>query len=81
MFINIKKTIKELANTAVLLAEEQLSGESGKQKKIMAINYVVSNIPVLLPFKKVVVCLLEKFIDDAIEFAVKQMKNFAQGEE
>ena len=78
MFINIKKTIKELAKTAVVLAEETLGSESGKQKKVMAIEYVVSNIPVISPFKKIITNLLSKFIDEAIEFAVEHMKTFSQ---
>jgi len=78
MFINIKKTIKELAKTAVIIAEETLGSESGKQKKAMAIEYIISNIPVISPFKTIIANLLSKFIDEAIEFAVEHMKTFSE---
>jgi len=76
MFKNLKNTIKDLASTAVLLAEEQLSGEAGKKKKAAAIEYVISNIPAPVPFKKLIASILASFIDDAIEYAVQQMKTF-----
>ena len=49
MFSKLKVKIKELAKTAVKLAEEKLGSNKGKEKKEMAINFVVSNIPVPAP--------------------------------
>ena len=63
---------------AVVIAEEELI--SNKDKKTMAIEFVVSNIPLASPFRKFIAKILAGFIDDAIEFAVKQMKNFSSKE-
>jgi hypothetical protein len=73
---NIKTKIKELARTAVVVAEEELL--SGTQKKALAIEFVVSNIPVASVFKKFIAKVLANFIDDAIELALKQMKSFTE---
>ncbi len=73
---NFKTKIKELARMAVVIAEEELI--SGKDKKQMAIEFVVSNIPIASPFRKFIARILAKFIDEAIEFAVGQMKTFAK---
>ncbi|OLA77936.1 MAG: hypothetical protein BHW55_03370 [Candidatus Melainabacteria bacterium 35_41] len=73
MFSKLKVKIKELAKTAVKLAEEKLGSNKGKEKKEMAINFVVSNIPVPAPFKPAVKLFLSAFIDEAIEFAVEYM--------
>ncbi|MDR1168828.1 MAG: hypothetical protein LBK53_08095 [Heliobacteriaceae bacterium] len=75
---NLKKRIKDLARTAVVLAEEELGGETGRRKKAAAIEYVVSNIPVPALFRSLIAGFLAGFIDDAIEFAVEQMKTFAK---
>ena len=77
MFKNLKSAIKVLARQAVKIAEENLSGEEGKKKKQMALEYVISNIPVCAPFKKIAAKLLSSFIDDAIELAVEYMKSFS----
>ena len=77
MFKNIKSQIKEIALTAVQIAEETLGSQKGKEKKEMAINYIVENIPVIAPFKKLIALLLSSFIDDAVEFAVQFMKGEA----
>ncbi len=73
---NLKTKIKELAKIAVVIAEEELADCLGQDKKAMAIEFVVSNLPI--PFKRFFAKLLAAFIDEAIEFAVKQMKNFAE---
>ena len=73
MFENIKATIKEVSITAVKAAEEALGSNKGKQKKAMAINYIVSKIPVASPFQRLVAMLLSSFIDDAVELAVQLM--------
>lgn len=73
MFKNIKSTIKEASITAVKLAESTLGSNKGKEKKAMAIEFIVSKIPVIAPLQKFVAILLSSFIDDAIEFAVQLM--------
>lgn len=78
MFKNLQTKIKELAKTAVIMAENALGSEAGKQKKEMAIEYIVSRIPVLAPFKKIVSMVLSGFIDDAIEMAVEYMNSTAE---
>ena len=78
MFKNLKSTISELAYSAVNMAEQSLGTSSGQQKKDLAIEYVISMLPILPPLKNVVVIILSKFIDDAIEKAVdymNEMKN------
>ncbi len=79
MFKNLKTKIKEIAISAVKIAEETLGSNKGQQKKEMAIQYVVSRIPVIQPFKQLVALLLSSFIDDAVEFAVEYTKSI-QGE-
>jgi hypothetical protein len=75
MFIkNLKHEIKELAKTAVILAEKSLGSKKGKEKKEMAINYIVSNIPVHPIFKPLLTIFLSSFIDNAVEFAVEYME-------
>ena len=73
MFSKLKVKIKELAKSAVKLAEETLGSNKGKEKKEMAINYIVSKIPVPAPFKPAIKLLLSAFIDEAVEFAVEYM--------
>lgn len=77
MFTKLKNAIKELAKQAVDLAEKKLTGEEGRKKKEMALEYVISNIPVCAPFKKIAAKILAGFIDDAIELAVEYMKSFS----
>ncbi|MFI3301306.1 MAG: hypothetical protein R3Y28_07805 [Candidatus Gastranaerophilales bacterium] len=77
MFKTIKNAIVELAKQAVSLAEETLTGSEGEAKKEMAIAYVISNIPVISPFKTIVAKILSSFIDDAIELAVEYMASFS----
>ncbi len=75
MFDNLKSKIKEIAVAAVEFAEETLGSNKGKQKKEMAVQYIVSRIPVIQPFKTLIAMLLSSFIDDAVEFAVQYMKS------
>lgn len=74
MFNNLKSKIKELAKTAVVMAEEALGSKTGIQKKKMAIEYITNHIPVPAPFKTLISILLSSFIDDAVEFAVQYME-------
>lgn len=81
MFKNLKNTISELAYSAVNIVEQSLETKSGAEKKAMAIEYVVSMLPVLPPIKTVVVFVLTKFIDEAIEHAVKYMNDMKNTQE
>lgn len=74
MLNNLKIKIKELAKTAVILAENELGSCKGQQKKKMAIEYIIKYIPVPAPFKLFISLLLSSFIDDAVEFAVQYME-------
>lgn len=73
MFNNLKNTIKQLAIKAVVVAEETLGSNKGQAKKKMAIEFIVSKLPVPSPFKTLTAMLLSSFIDDAVEFAVEYM--------
>ncbi len=74
MFNNLKTTIKELAKSAVVIAEKTLGSNKGKEKKKMAIEYISSRIPVPELFKPFISALFSSFIDDAVEFAVEYME-------
>ena len=74
MFSKFKETVKELAYTAVLRAEEALGSKTGQLKKEMALNYIIKNLPLPSILKPLIVKLLSGFIDDAMEFAVDYMK-------
>ena len=73
MFSNIKNQIKELAKNAVLIAERELGSGQGAEKKKMAIDYVVNNLPFSNFVKYIISILLSSFIDDVIEISVKYM--------
>lgn len=74
MFKNIKKKITDLAYTAVNMAEQSMDTTTGQEKKNIAIEYVVSMLPIFQPAKSIIVMLLSKFIDEAIEHSVTYMK-------
>lgn len=73
MFKNLKAKIREIAISAVQVAEETLGSNKGKEKKAMAIKYIVSRLPIISPLKTLISMLLSSFIDDAVEFAVQYM--------
>ena len=75
MFKNLKSTITELAYTAVNMAEETLDSATGKEKKTAAIEYIVSMLPLVSPFKSIIAVVLSKFMDEAIEKAVTYMNS------
>lgn len=77
MFNNFKIKIKELAKSAVNNAEEILGSNKGKQKKEMAIKFVIEKLPVPIVLKPIISIMLSSFIDEAIEFAVTYMKRQA----
>lgn len=81
MFINLKENIKELAFSAVKMAEDTLSTSDGKEKKVAAIEYVISMLPIPAIIKYPTSLLLSKFIDEAVENAVTYMKNIQNPEE
>ena len=74
MFNNLKLTIKKLAKSAVVIAEKTLGSNKGKEKKRMAIEYIVNNLPLPIAIKPFVVLCFSEFIDDAVEFAVEYME-------
>ena len=73
MFKNIKKIITELAKNAVFVAEKELGSGKGQQKKQMAINYILENLPFSAFTKSIISIFLSKFIDDVIESIVVQI--------
>ena len=82
MFENIKKQIKELAKNAVLKAEQKLGSGKGQQKKRVAIDYILKNLPIPEFMKMIVSVILSSFIDDSIELAVSYINSLSkmQGE-
>lgn len=70
MLANLKNKILELAKDAVLTVEETLKGEDGKNKKIAAVKYVVTHLPVPNSIKYILGFVLSVFIDSAVEIAV-----------
>lgn len=81
MFGNLKNNITELAYTAVSMTEETLNTASGKEKKSAAVDYIISMLPLVSPFKSIAAMLLSKFIDEAVEKAVAYMKSIKNPEE
>ncbi len=75
MLSNIKNIIIELSKNAVFVAESEFGKGKGKQKKEMAIEYVVSKLPFPIFVKELISLFLANFIDDAIESAVSYMKS------
>lgn len=80
MFSNLKNKITELAYAAVNMAEETLDSATGQEKKAAAIEYIVSMLPVISPFKSIISIILSKFIDEAIEKAVTYLKSIKNSE-
>ncbi len=83
MFSNLKNQIIDLARNAVLVAEDKLGSGNGQEKKKLAIEYVLNNLPLPNWLKYVISVLLSSFIDDVIEIAVQYMKSLStvKGEE
>ncbi len=82
MLFNVEKIIIDLAKNAVLVAEEELGSGTGKQKKEMAIKYIVSNLPFSSMTQSLIAIFLSRFIDSAVEISVKYMNSLPkeQGE-
>lgn len=70
MFSNIKNQIKHLAKNAVLVAEDKLGSGKGQEKKKMAIEYIVDNLPFSTFTKYLISVFLSSFIDDVVEISV-----------
>lgn len=82
LFSKTKTKIKELAKNAVLVAEAELGSGKGQEKKKLAIEYILKNLPISNFLKSIISILLSSFIDDAIEISVNYMKTLSttQGE-
>lgn len=80
MFNNLKSTITDLAYAAVNMTEETLESATGQEKKTAAIEYIVSMLPVISPFKSIISVLLSKFMDEAVEKAVAYLKSIKNSE-
>lgn len=80
MFGNLKNKITELAYAAVNMAEETLSTSTGQDKKAAAVDYIISMLPIPIILRSIVSAILSKFIDEAVENAVKYMKNMQTSE-
>ena len=80
IMLSIKKEIKDLANNAVLLAERELGSQKGKEKKQMAVDYIIRNINIPTPFKFLISIFLSNFIDSVIEASVRYMKSLQETE-
>lgn len=75
MFTNLKNTIKDLAKNAVFMAESELGTGKGQEKKRLAIEYIIKNLPFSELVKSIISIFLSGFIDDAVEAAVKYLKS------
>ena len=78
MFSHIKSQIKELAKNAVLAAENQIGKGNGQEKKEMAVNYIVKNLPFSNFTKHLISIFLARFIDDVIEVSVIWLKSLQE---
>ena len=75
MFSQIKLQIKDLARNSVLVAESELGSGRGQEKKKMAINYIVKNLPFSSLVKQIISIFLSGFIDNVVESAVTYMNS------
>lgn len=71
----IKNKIINLAKQAVFAVEAELKGESGQNKKVAAVKYVIERLPFPGLMKQILGMLLSVFIDSAIEIAVAYMND------
>lgn len=92
MFKKIAKVLAEkikvevlpvLAEQAVAFAERELGSGKGDLKKQIAIDFIIARLPIpiyIKPFmpliRKYLMEILNKAIDEAIEFAVKIMNKY-----
>ena len=78
MFAKIKDKITELAKNAVFAAETEIGSGKGTEKKEIAINYIVKNLPFNPVVKEIISIFLSTFIDNAIEAAVVYIHSLPQ---
>lgn len=67
----LKSIIKNLAKNAVLVAEDKFGSGNGQEKKQMAVEYIVNNLPFPEFIKQILAFLLSKMIDELVESAVE----------
>ena len=68
-----KNTVKKLSDEAVKAVEESIGAGKGKEKKKLAVSYVIDKLPVPGIFKPALKVLLSDLIDESIEFAVRRL--------
>ena len=71
MVRTLKSIIRNLAQNAVLIAEEEFGSGNGQAKKQMAVEYIIKNLPCPSFVKQILSVLLSKMIDEFVESAVK----------
>ena len=71
MVRTLKSIIKDLAQNAVMIAEEEFGSGKKKKKKQTAIEYIVKNLPFSEPIKRIISFLFSKLIDELVETAVE----------
>lgn len=70
----IRKYLSKFSYQAVCYAEEAVGKGKGSIKKEMAIDYLISKLPIYCqPFAPVLKTLLSKMLDELIEYAVKKL--------
>ena len=75
MLLQIKSKIIQLAKNAVFAAEAELGSKTGEQKKKLAIEYILKNLPVPTIAKSIISIFLSGFISNSVEAAVLYMKS------
>lgn len=70
----VRKTLNTLALPAVLYAENLIGKGFGEKKKEIAVDFILSKLPVYLkPFKFAVKKILWELIDFIVELAVSKL--------
>lgn len=75
MFRDLKTTIKQLAQSAVAIAEKTLGSSTGQEKKKMAITYITEHLPFNKFWNGLLAFVLSGFIENAVEYAVQYMNS------
>lgn len=75
MLCDLKTRIKQLAQSAVAIAEKALGSSKGEEKKKMAIEYIKKHLPFNTFFNGLIAFVLSGFIDNAVEYAVMYMNS------
>lgn len=71
----IKQRIKQIAQSAVAIAEKTLGSSTGREKKKMAVEYVIEHLPFSPFINGLIAFVLSGFIDNAVEYAVVYMNS------